>query len=325
MIFGIKSAVLLSVSISFLIFLFVILSYNYEISDGTFVSRIPDIIAPKEFYSNHDSDEKKIFVIGSSQVVAINATRIDNYLSINGYDYDVYNLAQISDTPIKRLETLDMIISSNPEIIAYGIGPRDFRSSPTDNVGNPLPDPRDFFISFLNKYKNSFGFDASLLEFPQRSTLSYITDLVRTAEGKSDIIPYDNTPFMTVTTAATIINNNMGSTGLIYSNLNPPREISNYSAFEEIIFTLQENDIEVIIFVAPQSKFELANLSDDFIHSFNLILDEIYEIPNLKTYDLFYTYSDLNIWNDATHVAINNKTTIYTEDVAKMILEEIDQ
>jgi hypothetical protein len=325
MIFGIKSIVLFSVLVSFSIFSFAILSYQYEISDGSFVTRSDNVITPKEFYSNLNSDKKPIFIIGSSQIVAINATHTDNYLSKSGYDYDIYNLAKISDTPKQRLETLDMIISSNPEIILYGVGPRDFRSSPTDNVEKPLPDPQYFFVSFLNKYKNSFGFDASLLEFPQRTTLSYITNLVRTAEGKSDIVPYDNTPFMTVTTASTIIKNDIGNTGLIFSNLDPPREIINYSAFEEIIFTLQENDIEVIIFIAPQSKFQLDNLSDDFIHSFNLILDEIHDIPNLKTHDLFYRYSDLNIWNDATHIAINNKTTIYSEDVAKMILEEIDQ
>ena len=140
MIFGIKSTVLFSVSVSFLIFLFVILSYHYEISDGSFVSRSADIIIPRDFYSNHVSDEKQIFILGSSQVVAINATRVDNYLSINGYDYDVYNLAQISDTPKQRLETLDMIISSKPEIIVYGVGPRDFQSSPTERTQLLLAD-----------------------------------------------------------------------------------------------------------------------------------------------------------------------------------------
>jgi len=69
----------------------------------------------------------------------------------------------------------------------------------------------------------------------------------------------------------------------------------------------------------------LEGISDDRIRSFNLILDELHKIPNLKTYDLFYKYSDLNIWNDPVHVAINDESTIYSEDVAKMILKEIQQ
>ena len=128
-----------------------------------FVTRSDNVITPKEFYSNLNSDKKQIFILGSSQVVAVNATHIDNYLSKSGYDYNIYNLATISDTPKLRLQTLDMIISSNPEIILYGIGPRDFRSSPTDNMEKPLPDPNAFFISFfvsnnLNNIFYCFGF-----------------------------------------------------------------------------------------------------------------------------------------------------------------------
>ena len=93
----------------------------------------------------------------------------------------------------------------------------------------------------------------------------------------------------------------------------------------EIIFTLQENDIQVILFVVPQHKIILEDIGDERIRSFDLILDDLDKIPNLKIYNLFYKYSDLNIWNDPAHIAINDKTAIYSEDVAKMILREIQQ
>jgi len=325
MIFGIKSTVLFCVFISFLIFLFVILSYHYEISDGSFVSRSSDITTPRDFYSNLISDEKQIFILGSSQVVAINATRIDNYLSINGYDYDVYNLAQISDTPKQRLETLDMIISSKPEIIVYGIGPRDFQSSPTDNMKNLLPDPHTFFISFLNTHKNLFGFDTSLFKNPQLTTLSLIIDLKRTAEGTSDLVSYDNTPFMKVTTDATIIKNDITNTGITYSDHNFSKENSDYISLVEIILKLQENDIDVILFTVPQHKSTLESYSEDYVKFFMLLLDELDETPNLTIHDIFSKYAELNIWTDRSHIAINKNTIVYSDDVAKIIIEELKQ
>ena len=288
--FGIKSAVLFSITISLLIFSSIILSYQYEIKDGNFTSRSDDIITQKEFYTkNFDSDEKRIYILGSSQAIALNPTYIDDYLSKTNHNYEVFNLATISDSPTQRLENLNI------------------------------------FISFLNEHKNSFGFDASLFEFPQRTTLSFIIDTVEVLEGKSDVIPYDNAPFMEVTTAATIIRSDFGNTGLFHPGLIPPKENANHIALKEIIFTLQENDIQVILFVVPQHKIILEDIGDERIRSFDLILDDLDKIPNLKIYNLFYKYSDLNIWNDPAHIAINDKTAIYSEDVAKMILREIQQ
>ena len=130
---------------------------------------------------------------------------------------------------------------------------------------------------------------------------------------------------MEVTTAATIIRSDFGNTGLFHPGLIPPKENANYIALKEIILTLQENDIQVILFVVPQHKIILEDIGDERIQSFNLILDDLDKIPNLKIYNLFYKYSDLDIWNDPAHIAINDKTTIYSEDVAKMILREIQQ
>jgi hypothetical protein len=326
MIFGIKSTILFSVSVSFLIFLFVILSYHYEISDGSFVSRSTDTITPQDFYPNLVSDEKQIFILGSSQVVAINATRIDNYMSTSGYDYNIYNLAQISDTPKQRLATLDMIISSKPEIIVYGIGPRDFESSSTDNVKNLLPDPRDFFTSFLNTHKNLFGFDTSLFTNPQLTTTKpIIIDLINTAEKKSDVIPYDGTPFMKLTTAATIIKNDIPNTGLTYSDHNFSKENIDYISLVEIILKLQENDIDVILFIVPQHKSTLDSYSKDYVELFMLLLDELDETPNLTIHNIFSKYAELNIWADRTHIAINKNTIVYSDDVAKIIMEELKQ
>ena len=114
--------------------------YQYDIEDGTLVSRSNDIITPHEFYSqNFNSEHKQIFIIGSSQVVAINSINIQNYLKSSGYgNYDVYNLAVISDTPYSRLNTIDQIISAKPILILYGIADRDFTLINKSSVNHSL-------------------------------------------------------------------------------------------------------------------------------------------------------------------------------------------
>ena len=324
--FGIKSVVLFSVVISLSIFSFVILSYQYEIKNGSFVSHPDKLMTPIEFYSKSlNPNEKQIFILGSSQVIALNPNYIDNILFKNNLDYEIYNLASISDTPNQRLQTLDMLISSKPEIVLYGIGPRDFQNNEVPVTKKLLPDPQAYFISFLNTYKNSFGFDASLFEFPQRTTLSYIVDFVRGIEGKSDIIPYDNAPFMTVRKASTIINDNFGNTGLTYHGSNFSKGNLDYIGLQKILSKLQENNIDVILFVVPQHQSILDNYSEDYIESFNLFLDEIGQTQNLKIHNLFSKYSELNIWNDPSHIAINPQTNIYSDNIAKIIIQEIKQ
>ena len=76
-----KTSILFALTLSIIIFSSVILFFQYEIENGKLVSRSNDVITPQEFYSqNFNSEHKRIFIIGSSQVVAINATHVQNYL-----------------------------------------------------------------------------------------------------------------------------------------------------------------------------------------------------------------------------------------------------
>jgi hypothetical protein len=36
-------------------------------------------------------------------------------------------------------------------------------------------------------------------------------------------------------------------------------------------------------------------------------------------------YSELNVWHDHTHLAVNNNTDFYSKDVAGFILDEIEK
>ena len=73
-----------------------------------------------------DYTKDKIFIIGSSNVYAINATRINEQVSNAHKNYLVYNLADMSDTPTKRLNSIDNIISHKPELVLYSLGTWEF-------------------------------------------------------------------------------------------------------------------------------------------------------------------------------------------------------
>ena len=97
------------------------------------------------FSSNFDTHDKKIFIIGSSEVGMLNATYINVNLSTPGYT--VHNLAIPSDTPSQRLNSIEQIILLKPQLVVYGVGYRDFSDKNTliKSENSPenklLPDP----------------------------------------------------------------------------------------------------------------------------------------------------------------------------------------
>ena len=70
----------------------------------------------------------KIFIIGSSNVYSINAEIINTELVEQQKNYLVYNLADMSDTPTKRITSIDNIISHKPKFVLYGIGIWEFQN-----------------------------------------------------------------------------------------------------------------------------------------------------------------------------------------------------
>jgi hypothetical protein len=318
--------VLISISISFLILSFIILDYQYEIQNGELVSKYNRPIPEKEFFSQQfNLDVKQIFILGSSQVVSINSTHIKNSLLENNYEYEVFNLAKISDVPSDRLKTLDMIISAKPEIVIYGISDRDFvEHDDYDKMNTVLPSPHYYFSLGYTMFKNSLDFDISLFETPQRVTLSYIIDFLSSTENKSAAFEQENTPFMKVTESITFVDDDIGFMRTGYQKIPHPNENINYIALKEIIQKLQNNDISVVLFITPQSEFYLNFMPESQIDSFNLILNKLYEMQNLKVFNLYDKYADLDIWADLSHIAINKDTIIYTDDIFEMILKEIE-
>ena len=59
--------------------------------------------------------------------------------------------------------------------------------------------------------------------------------------------------------------------------------------------------------------------------NFKKIIDNAQNELYFPYHDLSYKYVDLPIWTDLSHVAINNeKSLTYTDDILKIIFEEIN-
>ena len=90
------------------------------------------------------------------------------------------------------------------------------------------------------------------------------------------------------------------------------------------ILEIKNNDIPIVIFTTPLSQSYLDNISDSDKQNLKHILDEISVEFNIPIYNFTNNYASLDIWADPSHVAFNKNSIIYSDDVANMILNEID-
>ena len=51
--------------------------------------------------------------------------------------------------------------------------------------------------------------------------------------------------------------------------------------------------------------------------------NDISEKYGITIYEFEERYSDLNIWNNVDHIAYNNKSLIFSDEIAEMVLQEI--
>lgn len=103
------------------------------------------------------NSKEKIFILGSSNVYSINATKINEQLTNQEKNFLVYNLADMGDTPAKRISSIDNIISHKPKLVLYGIGLWEFEKfTPVSySVIDFLVEPSKFFIFLFEDSTNS--------------------------------------------------------------------------------------------------------------------------------------------------------------------------
>jgi hypothetical protein len=330
-------AVLISFIIAFSILSITLYSYHDEIIKfGGIIDSDKSFGLKDTFYSQNFVNDKKLFLIGSSQAGPLNSTHIEKILKNNNQDYHVYNLAENGDKPIFRLKELEMIISSKPALVIYEISSRDFEdiyplgTSPANKPTTPLPDPSNIFKRFFSddNLKNNFDF----LQNPKIDTFKILRSFINIygigPPPVGEIISDSTRPLMRYLESDTIEKTNPELKKMLtqygtFNGINHPNENQNVIALKKFISEISENDIKIIIFVAPEHKYYLEKMPQEQKTEFELVLKNISTEKKIHIYNLRDKYNDLDIWADPTHLVINENSLIYSNDIAMIILKEM--
>lgn len=274
-------------------------------------------ISEDKFYSQKfDLSKKKILVYGSSHFVQLNSTHIKEKIENNSNNYLFFNMAENGDTPKRRSLNVENDLGIDPKIVVYGIGFRDFNIQKNDKLSSEM------------KLTDIIPWDTTELETlnPKLTTLEVLRAIVIDiiTKDKESNVPYPNTSVFSQRIQEPISNENE------LQNSNPSGKISisidkneQVEYFKSIIKKLEENDVKVIIISTPYHKIALEEISEKDKKNFHSILLNIENEFDVKVVDLTEKFSELEIWRDTSHVAYNEKSIIFSESIAEIIIEEI--
>ncbi len=285
----------------------------------------------KKFYLQDwtESQNKKIIIMGSSHTGALNNDYINNYLEKNGLNFTSYNLSLGADTPSDRFWSVDHIIGMNPSLVLYGVSWRDFENissvQQNRNINSKLLfDPESFFNDLISLNIHN-EICLSSLQSPLAITIGFVRNLL--SPNNEVGIQNQFMPFYV----------HFSGYNLIHSNnelVNHPILLKKYKGFDDsgknanalkkIITKFKKNDLDVILFVTPLSNIYLDNFSEDDKLDMFYFMDTLKNDYNIKIFYFHDKYKDLNIWTDPQHVAYNENTLIFSDDILQIILQEIN-
>ncbi len=313
-------AIFFSFLVSFSIFLILIQIFHEEQENAL-------IEDEKKYYNSIKEIENKIFLVGSSHISALNPFFIEEFLAENGQEYQVFNLSKMANTPLREIKNIDLLISAEPKIVVYGISARDFSeiqsaNKPEVKSDQPLPDPSLLLGNWINN-QNS---EISILQphfSPKLVTMKELRGAIVNSEDyvKAPFFRFDYKRDFNVMEDSEL-------KLLAISQANPtkiknPDENNTVLALKKIIDRLEKNDIKVILFTTPQHKYfyDLVDQSEKIV--FEKILLDISEHTYLEIHLFTEKYSELEIWRNPTHIVVSDSASIFSDDIASMILEEL--
>ena len=323
-----------AVSIAFLVSFTLLFTMHFISQDPR---TMQDMDMHPFFLSELDTKKSSIFLIGHSHVGQLNNTKINQIISKNYEDIDIYNLAMYHDTPSKKLDEINDIINLKPKIIFYGIAIADFLGpckysgdcNFVEKKEHKLPDPKDFLENLGISKK--IGIDKIN---PKFTTLKFIRDGFtgnslfpeqgrRLELGKTPFYVIDDT-YTRITSDSVLKKSIIESSGNMI-NSDSIINSNEISYLKIIIEKVQEKNIEIVLFKTPHHQYYIENIPIKSINDYEMVLEKISSEMNVDVYDFFDNYKKLPIWFDLEHISYNKNSSIYTEDVAKMILEEIEK
>ncbi len=311
---NITLAIICSLILSLIVFLFII----WNLPDQLFLTN-------EQFFSQELEGKNKIFILGSSHVYALNPILISNELQKKGENFTVYNLGSPGDDFEERERTIEMIIQENPKLVLYGIEPRAFETkgrnlvSTTNGILPSIPSISELFDSIEFEKKG-------VLKNPKFALIRTISNPIEDIDKNER--PYQNSPFLIYdpnVSQITDLEDLYKHEKEYFSTIQPAEINSNLLYLKRIVDKLQNNDIKVILFITPHSKIFLDYFPENERNIFEDIIKNISITKDIVVYSEIDRYSDLNVWYDHTHLAVNNNTNFYSKDVSKMILNEIEK
>jgi hypothetical protein len=308
----------LCVIISFFFTFTLLFSTNASSLDPT-----PSLFNYEFFTQEFEPDKKIILLLGSSNVGQLNVAKINEIVSSQHTDYEIFNLAYNADTPKIRFNSIEETISLKPEYVFYGVSFIDFRS-PTEKEN--IFDIKFSFAQLLpNNTIEKFNPKFNTIEKIKETFVS--TDLFPPPR-KFFSVP--NTPFFEYNEDSTTIltedelKRGLPLSGVYASEINLTDDHQEVQHFEKIISEFQKNNIKVVIFTTPVHNLYYNALSDSVKDDFNKLLERISNDYDVKIYDFSNEFGDMDIYWDLIHVSYNEKSLVYSESAAKIILKEIE-
>ena len=309
----ISLSILIAFCISFSTLVVFVIQFPIASDERVFAVPNPDEKKQSEFYlQNFDPREKKIFIYGSSMVWSIHGNIIEENLQKNELDYEVYNIGIGGTKPENTEKVLDMIISAQPAVVAYGIADRDFITGewfPEEEKSTEiLPEPSRVFGELFSFLEHTFNFDTEFLSRPMGNTLEVL-------RGPLDA------PLLPIIADDAIKRGQEVETYL--EDLPPVAENENVIVLKNIITKLRENDIHVIIFVPPVHKYHIEHLSDNQQKYFSNVLETISNDSEIHIYSLYDYYREMDVWYDFIHVTSSPNFLNYSNDISDIFLKEL--
>ncbi len=318
--------ILFSVLIAILMSIFLFYSFN-EIFP---VKKTSDIENDQFFTKHLNSNSKKIFMLGGSGAAQLNSTMIDFSLKNNNKDISFYNLAYNADTPKQRFQSIPETLDLEPHLILYGITYYDLNGYLWDDIDkNPqlLPSITLNPVDLISENSDPF----SKIN-PKETTLNFIRDTFNDSQffpSKRDRLQLENSPFSHIDDYQKIISTEQNlqkiSSEFVTNRVNqdPSKTNEQINYLRNIIELTQENEINFILVILPQHEYFLDLVPERDEVLFSSTLAKLEKDFDIKVYDLSRNYENLNIWQDHNHIAFNNKSIIFSEDIYKIIVNEL--
>jgi len=141
-----------------------------------------------EIIQSSNLDKTKVFLIGSSRIMQLDAKFMDEYIFEKGKKVDVYNHGLNGERPSARLPVLEKSISEQPDLVFIGVDITHYFMSPkssssSSNLGSEfggcnkkLPEIQDLYSIIFTK-DEVVGIDFENFHNPKFTTLNFISKL----------------------------------------------------------------------------------------------------------------------------------------------------